>query len=320
MPYSKSVYEKAQRRFDERKRNNRYTEDSRREEIYRVIPEFADLDVALAQTMSISIQAVAEKAPDSKEIIRRAMQRNQEIQAQMARLLEEHGYPRDYMDRIYSCPKCRDSGADENGRRCECFSQLLKVAAAEEFNAASNLKLCRFEDFDLSLYPDDDMTPLKKSSRAIMERNLKFCREFAENFSGKGSGILMSGLTGLGKTHLSLSIANEVIQRGCSVMYNSAPEVLSELERESFGRSDKDVMPTITSCDLFILDDLGAEYKSERVQTFLYEILNARLNKDLPTIVNTNIPINSIQSQYPDRIAYSKFSHLSFLLIILEPP
>lgn len=301
MAYSQKVYETANRRFDARKTRNKQIEEQRRMEIFQAIPEYADLETELAGTMTTSIRAIADKNPDSKEVIRRAMEHNLEIQAEMERMLEAHGYPRDYMSKIYYCDKCRDSGVLDDGR-CDCYLQLLKVAAAEEFNENSPLKLCRFEDFDLSLYPDDDITPLKQSSRLIMAKNLSLCTDFAKNFNGSGKGLLITGLTGLGKTHLSLSIANELIQRGYSVMYNSAPDILSELERESFGRSTNDIMPLITSCDLLILDDLGAEYKSDRVLTFLYEILNTRLNRLLPTIVNTNLNVEEIASRYPDRI------------------
>lgn len=302
MPYSQNVYKTAQRRFEARKVKNEQIAAQRRTEIFQTIPEYADLETELAGTMTTSIKAIADRNPDSKEIIRRAMEHNLEIQANMEKLLESHGYPRDYMSRIYYCDKCRDSGVLDDGR-CDCYLQLLKVAAAEEFNENSPLKLCRFEDFDLSLYPDNDITPLKLSSRAVMTKNLNICVDFAKNFNGKGKGLLITGLTGLGKTHLSLSIANELIQRGYSVMYNSAPDVLSTLEKESFGRSDTDVMPMITSCDLLILDDLGAEYKSDRIPTFLYEILNTRLNRSLPTIVNTNLDVEELASRYPDRIS-----------------
>ena len=251
--------------------------------------------------MTESFQAIAEKKENSKEIVRRAMVHNQEIQADMERLLEDNGYPRDYMSPIYSCPKCRDSGADENGR-CECFTKLIKVAAAEEFNKNSMLELCSFEDFKLSYYPDNDAVKTRKSSREIMGSNLKACKDFAENFNGKGKGLLIVGKTGLGKTHLSLSIAKELIERGFSVMYNSAPSILAALEKESFGKSDTDLMPLLTSCDLLILDDLGTEYRSDRYPTFLYEMINTRQARMLPTIINTNLDINEITEHYQGKL------------------
>lgn len=301
MAYDLKVMEIATKRFNDRKMQNKLTYDKRHVEICKKIPEYGKLELELANTMTASIQAMAERKADSKEIVRRAMVHNQEIQANMERLLEEHGFPRGYMSPIYSCSKCRDSGTDENGW-CECFTKLVKAAAAEEFNKSSLLDLCSFEDFKLSYYPDNDAEKPRKNSREIMESNLKACKDFAENFNGKGKGLLITGKTGLGKTHLSLSIAKELIERGFSVMYNSAPSILSTLEKESFGKSDTDLMPLLTSCDLLILDDLGTEYKSDRYPTFLYEIINTRQARMLPIIINTNLDVNAITERYQGKL------------------
>lgn len=301
MAFTSNVMEIASKRFNDRKMENKLIYDERHAEICKKIPKYGKLELELANTMTESLQAMAEKKEDSKEIVRRAMVRNQEIQANMERLLEENGYSRDYMSPIYSCPKCRDSGTDDNGR-CECFTKLVKTVAAEEFNKSSLLELCSFDDFKLSYYPDNDATKMGRSSREVMESNLKVCKDFAKNFSGKGKGLLIMGKTGLGKTHLSLSIAKELIERGFSVMYNSAPSILGALEKESFGKANTDLMPLLTSCDLLILDDLGTEYKSERYPTFLYEMINTRQSRMLPMIINTNLDVNGITENYQGKL------------------
>ena len=43
-----------------------------------------------------------------------------------------------------------------------------------------------------------------------MARNFDFCKNYAQSFDLSSFSILMMGETGLGKTHLSLAIANEV--------------------------------------------------------------------------------------------------------------
>lgn len=290
MAYDPKVIEIAAKRLNERKAENKLIADKRHAEICKKIPKYGKLELELANTMTDSFRAIAEKNENSKEIVQRAVVRNQEIQADMKRLLEDNGYARDYMDPVYTCSKCRDSGFTDEGR-CECFLKIIKTVAAEEFNKNSLLELRSFDEFKLSYYPDDDGTRIKKSSRASMAENFKKCKDFAENFNGKGKGLFIAGKTGQGKTHLSLSIANELLGRGFSVMYNSTPSILAALEKESFGRSDTDLLPLLTSCDLLILDDLGTEYRSERYPTFLYEIIDTRQSRDLPMIINTNIDL-----------------------------
>ena len=79
--------------------------------------------------------------------------------------------------------------------------------------------------------------------------------------------LLFLGNTGLGKTHLSLAIAGQVIEKGYGVVYGSAQNLLGKLEKEkfSFNTQDEDqqsYLSLVLECDLLILDDLGTEFLS----------------------------------------------------------
>lgn len=312
MSYSKKTMDTALQRLELRKAENSRIAQRRRAEICSVIPEYGALESQLANTMTRSVAAIAEKRSDSQSIIAKALDENAEIQAKMKWLLKDDGFSEDYLDPIYTCEKCHDSGTVD-GHWCDCFIKLLNVAASEELNASSPLKLCTFESFDLSLYPEVIDPEVGHNQHTVMKNNLKECQSFADNFSGSGCGLLMLGKTGLGKTHLSLAIANEVIKKGFSVVYNSAPELMRQLEKESFGRADTDTMQLITACDLLILDDLGAEMKSDRYISMLYEIINARQNRQTPMIINSNLTADEIKNRYQDRI-WSRLFSLNVLL------
>lgn len=65
----------------------------------------------------------------------------------------------------------------------------------------------------------------------------RFCRSYAENFTPESRGIFLIGDTGLGKTHLSLAIAKDVISKGCMVAYGSAQDFLRRWKKSiSAGR------------------------------------------------------------------------------------
>ena len=301
MAYSKKVFETAHNRLEQRKTNNKKAAELRHSEVCSAIPEYSALELSLAGTMTRSIAAIAERQADSKEIIARSMEENAEIQQKMTRLLKEKNFPENYMDPIYTCGICHDTGTVD-GRWCSCFTELLYSAAASELNASSPLKPSSFESFDLSYYSDRYDENIGDSPRAVMEKNLLDCKNFAKNFRKDSRGLLMLGNTGLGKTHLSLAIASEVIKGGYSVVYNSAPELMRTLNKEFYGRSDNDTMALITSCDLLILDDLGAETKTDQNVSMVYEIINARYNRQLPMIVNSNFNVDEISERYSDRV------------------
>lgn len=307
MAIDKRYFEIAQKRLSNRRTANKHTEDLRRMEIHRKIPKYSELECRLADTMTRIVAAVAAKAPDSRELVRDAVNSNMEIQREMAELLEQNGFPRDYLSPVYTCPKCKDTGAHD-GKWCECFNKVLNNVAAEELNSRSPLQLSSFDSFRLELYPTADDPLIKVSQRKVMEQNLAECRKFTDSFNGKGYGLFMMGNTGLGKTHLSLAVANELIQRGWCVIYGSVPEILRRLDKEQFRNADGDTMALVTECDLLILDDLGAENSTDRYTALLYEMINARQSRSMPMIINTNLEMDRIKLRYQDRLWSRLFS------------
>ena len=111
----------------------------------------------------------------------------------------------------------------------------------------------------------------------------------------------MFGKTGLGKTHLSLSIASVALERGYSVLYDSVINFLRKIEREHFGKEhpETDTMELLLTCDLLILDDLGTEFDSSFYQSTIYNLINTRLNRVL-LFFPGNSPARTYQT---DRVA-----------------
>ena len=118
------------------------------------------------------------------------------------------------------------------------------------------------------------------------------------------------GRTGLGKTHLSLSIANEVIAKGYNVVYAPIARVLQQIEREYFSREYKDskTLESGINCDLLIIDDLGTEFKTSFVTSTIYDIINSRILSGRPTLINTNLSLEELENQYSERVV-SRISH-----------
>ena len=126
----------------------------------------------------------------------------------------------------------------------------------------------------------------------------------------------MSGKTGLGKTHLSLAIAAKVLEKGYSVIYDSAINILRSIEREHFSRQhSSEMIDLVMNTDLLILDDLGTEYESAFYSATIYNILNSRLNCGKPTIISTNLDFVGISARYDERVVsrlVSVYTYLQF--------
>ena len=314
MNLNEQYFDKAMAMLEARRRQNKLTEEQRHNEVCRKIPEYAKLEELLADTSRKLIMIIINDKENAEEKLKKLEEGNLGIQRNMTALLKQGGFPEDYLQPIYSCPICQDKGT-ANSRWCECFQRLMLNAAAEELNSVSPLKLSTFDSFRLDYYSDENDPAVGASPRAVMKRNLEFCKSYAESFTLDSNGIYMSGGTGLGKTHLSLAIADAVIRKGHSVIYGSAPELLRVLEREFYGRSDGDTMDTLTKCDLLILDDLGAEMEKQQYTSLVYELVNARVSRNLPMVVSSNLSVTELQQRYHDRICSRLFSFEMLMFI-----
>ena len=188
---------------------------------------------------------------------------------------------------------------------CDCMRMRLIEAGMESSGLSALMRTQSFENFSLEYYKKNP------EELARMERSYKAIRAYAEGFSmerGKPMppSMLFLGGTGLGKTHLSTSIARKVIERGYDVFYNSAVGMISDFEFRRFGNSlaptEGDNTERYTECDLLIIDDLGTEVVNQFTLSCLYHVINTRLNLQKPTIISTNLSSSDLRKAYSDRI------------------
>ncbi len=173
----------------------------------------------------------------------------------------------------------------------------------KDLSAITPLELSQFSTFDLTLYGDEVIESLGKTSRDQMRDVLGYCKEFADFFSPDNRSILMIGNAGLGKTHLALAIANEVIKRGYLVVYVSAGNIFSELDSNR-REGDNHLLQLLYDAELLILDDLGSEMVNASTLNFLYNILNERLNSSKCSVYTTNITTQDMLiARYTEKIA-----------------
>lgn len=302
MIYSKEVFSQAETEINRRRIEALAIYEKRQEEIENVAPEIASIHRQLVNTSVELSKAIMNKNCNIKDAIEKIKEENLKSQKIIKVLLKDFDYPEDYLDIHYTCNKCNDTGYVQ-GIRCECFNELLKKYSVKEINRNSNIKLEDFNNFNIEFYPDeiDDITGA--NPRLEMTANFNLCKQYVNEFSDNSPSLFFIGKTGLGKTFLSSAIAKELLQKGYNVAFDSIQNFLRAIENEHFGRVQyTDTLQTLISADLVILDDLGSEFNSPFYSSALYNIINSRLNKELPTIISTNLSLSELQSKYDDRI------------------
>lgn len=285
-----NALERAKQIIDSRRDAAEAAATQRRIELEAVSPELKEVNLRIARA---GIDAV--RAAGDPEAFSRLAQASVENKARRDQILQGLGLSTDALDPHYTCPKCSDTGVLD-GHYCTCLKALVEQLRVDSLSSVTPLKQSTFEDFKLSYYTEPALSR--------MTQVYEFCKAWAEDFDRSSESILLYGQTGLGKTHLSLAIANVVLAKGYNVVYSSAGNLFSKLEKESFGRlaTDETPMDTAITCDLLILDDLGSEFTKPFVVSALYNIVNSRILAGLPTIINTNLSYAEIEAKYDPRI------------------
>lgn len=224
-----------------------------------------------------------------------------ELNNEKNKILKENNIDLDYDDYKYKCSICSDTGYDTDGKKCVCFKQKLINAAYSMSNISELIEKQNFDNFSLDCYskiPEDGLI----SPYENMEKILNKCREFCDKFDTVNKGMVFYGPTGLGKTFLSCSVAKELMDNGKTVIYIRAARLFNINEDYRFGRNtDKSLIDNIYDCDLLIIDDLGTEPINKNNISFLFDVINERIDKNKKIIINTNLQLNDITKLYSMR-------------------
>ncbi len=259
-----------------------------RETFKRENTEIAEIDKTLRDIgAQIAIMAIS----GNKEGLNALREKSLELQDKKAQLLKNVNVP--HME--YECEKCKDTGYI-NGKICDCIKRQARLIMLKSANRDLPIDECRFDNFDLSFYEGED----NRKMAAIYETALSFAKNFS---NGNRQNLLFMGNTGLGKTHISLSIVGDILSRGFNVIYGSAYNLFSEMESEHFKLHTNEKYEAAIECDLLVIDDLGAEFSSPYIQTLVYNIVNTRLLSGKSTVINTNLSMKEIEERYTPRVA-----------------
>ncbi|CAB1249806.1 AAA domain-containing protein [Ruminococcaceae bacterium BL-4] len=301
MGYSKAIYDTAEKKMEMRRDQAEKSCERLKAAFFKKQPKAEEIERSLADTSITAAKAVLRGGNVRKhlEMLKNA---NQSLQKELNFLLAKEGLTAADLEPKYSCKKCSDTGYLD-GRMCSCMKQLLKEEAYRELNDESPLQLSSFETFSLRYYPSENFSGKSFSPQKLMEKNYQRCKQYAETFSPDSTSLLMTGGTGLGKTHLSLAIAKAVIDRGFGVVYGSASTLFSRMEKEHFSNQEEVTLQSLLNCDLLILDDLGTEFRTAFTVAALYNLVNSRQLSKKPMIISTNLSLKEMANNYTERFS-----------------
>lgn len=262
--------------------------------------------LAKRQRLFFSGMRGAFASPKQAEEISSNMQRQmEEINVQLRAALQNCGLPEDYLQPVYRCALCRDTGyvGEPIHEQCVCLKRAV-MNRLYQAEGLQGLEKENFSSFDESIFPDEPIEGRKNTQRGYIQKIRVFCEEYADTFkAGEGKGLLLCGRSGLGKTFLMNCVAQRVLERGYSVVVVSAYKLIEAMRRFQFGEDGMEQVQDMLSCDLLCIDDLGSEPMLRGVTvSSIYHIINERRNANRAVVITTNLDSELLYEKYDDRI------------------
>ena len=175
------------------------------------------------------------------------------VEARLESLLEqaskkEPSYA-DFLDELLSC--------EVDARRSRYLRARLQLAHLPF--------LKNFDQFDFGFQPSID-------ERQIQElRSLRFIHE--------ASNVVFLGPPGVGKTHLSVALAEAAIQSGCGAYFMTAHDLVTDLGRAyREGRLDRR-MRVYLAPKVLIIDEMGYLPLDDMGATIFFQLVSARYER-----------------------------------------
>lgn len=301
MALTNTQYDQILHQYEIKQLNCRRETERKKAYIYDHIPEYRDLEDAVAK---ISVSQGRKLLAGDTEAMEDLRDSIAELSGRKAQLLEDAGFGPDYLEPVYECPDCKDTGYID-GQKCHCFKEAMITLLYEQSNIREMLQTENFDSLSYEYYTGEDLSRFRNA--------VNTCKNFVKNFNSDYHNLFFYGTVGTGKSFLSGCVAKELIESGHSVIYFSATNLFDFLSKNSFDYKNREELrgtyADLTQCDLLIIDDLGTELTNQFVASSLFALLNERHMGKKATAISTNLSLEELRNRYSERIFSRITSH-----------
>lgn len=299
MPLQNFQYDTIMREYSRRQAQSRHLLEQRTMEAYTKIPRLREIDDEVASLSADKVRRLLSGKEKGTADLKSAIR---QLADERITLLVANGFPGNYLEMPYTCPKCQDTGYVGN-KKCICFKKAEIELLYTQSNLTEILEKENFDSFSFDYYSDTitneatGLTALETARRAY-----NTAQDFVRNFDTRFDNLFLYGDTGVGKTFLSHCIARELLASAHCVLYFSAFDLFDMMAGNAFSRKDTSTEEDlIYDCDLLIIDDLGTELTNSFVSSQLFLCINERIMRKKSTIISTNLKLRNFSDTYSER-------------------
>lgn len=304
-----SLHEKVMKEFQKKQAKRQAIIQGRLNEIYDLFPRIRQIDNDISMLAVKHAARILSEGITPEDAVKSVNAEKEILVAERKALLSNSGFADNNI--AYECDLCKDTGI-YNGQKCKCYMEAMKKIMLQNIDGSMSTSFDfekdTFDNFSLKWYSKNtDNSKINISPYDNMQAVYRECRMFCADFGKENKNLYFYGSSGTGKTFMANCIANELIAKGFSVVYQSAYKLFQFMEDYKFCRIDRNDNisnhDSIYNCDLLIIDDLGTEFGTAYTCSVLFDILNTRLLNEKSTVISTNLSLTNLEKKYTDRVA-----------------
>lgn len=227
------------------------------------------------------------------------------MNTRIGQLLRQNGFDTSYLEPVYRCAKCKDTGyvGEPVKDMCDCLRSAFYARLYQQVGLGEKARQT-FETFDLNVFPDKKVEGQPFTQRQVMDMIRQQCQAWADRYpKADTSDMLLMGQSGLGKTFLMHAMAKRLLDRGLNVLMMSAYRFL-DIARKAYFSGQMTELDSLMEADVLFLDDLGSEPLMENITIVqLFNLINERQVSGKGTVISTNLNVKELRERYTERIA-----------------
>ncbi|HVR30461.1 MAG TPA: ATP-binding protein [Thermoanaerobaculia bacterium] len=217
-------------------------------------------------------------------------------------------------DASAACGECGGTGwvpsAEDHARvaRCSCRRRRDAERLVGDAGIPPRYRFCSLGVHGVALKEDEETRRrwgFQVSSHPQLLAAAVACKHYVESFlapeNGSGrhfrdTGLLFTGPPGAGKTHLAAATLRELIAsyrvRGRFVDFTSLTQDLQTAIDPDAPRSRLELLDPVENAEVLVVDELGAQTLRPWAADVLYDLINRRYARRLPTLFTTNYQLD----------------------------
>lgn len=193
----------------------------------------------------------------------------------------------------YKCEKCHDTGwilvKQKNAQPLALYCECTKVQKTR-----SQWKSCGL-NAEMTNYKFSNFIVWNESSKIAKNTAAYYYNEFEKIRDTRQNSILFCGQVGSGKTHLSIALAINFLNKNIRVVYMPYRDIITKIKQNI---TDEEYYQRMISkyqtCEVLLIDDLFKGRVNESDVNIIFEIINYRYLNFLPIIISSEFTIEKL--------------------------